>query len=136
MKDLISLLRKRYDMIMFDSPPLLAAIDAVVLSTLVDGIVMVVSYRRTPIASLDQALESIKIAASHYLGIVINNFDMRSAAGYYKYGYQYKYGVQGYGNIPDKPINISTDPPPNNQPDISKANDSKQHLSPLDRKTK
>jgi tyrosine-protein kinase Etk/Wzc len=140
MKDLISLLRKRYDMILFDSPPLLAAIDAVVLSTLVDGIIMVVSYRRTPVASLDQALESIKTVSSHYLGIVINNFDMRSAAGYYKYGYRYKYGSQGYGNIPDKTQNISKsippNVPPNIQPDISKVNDIKQHLSPLDRKTK
>jgi capsular exopolysaccharide synthesis family protein len=140
MKDLISVLRKRYDMVMFDSPPLLAAIDAVVLSTLVDGIVMVVSYRRTPVASLDQALESIKTVSSHYLGIVLNNFDMRSAAGYYKYGYRYKYGAQGYGNIPDKSQNIQQNIPPNISPDIPpilpKVNDIKQHLSPQDRKTK
>lgn len=119
-------------MILFDSSPLLAAIDPVVLSMLVDGIVMVVSYRRTPIASLDQALESIKTVNSRYLGIVINNFDMRSAAGFYKYGYRYKYGAQGYGNIPDKPQNIQQNIPP----DIPKENDIKQHLSPIDRKTK
>jgi Mrp family chromosome partitioning ATPase len=91
-------------MIVVDSSPLLITTDPLILSKLVDGIVMVVSSGRTHIASLARALESIKAVSSHCLGIVLNNFDLRTAAGYYQYRNSYKYyRTQSYGNILDKP---------------------------------
>jgi polysaccharide biosynthesis transport protein len=105
MKDLIDQLKKkkRYDMIVFDSPPILMTTDPLVLSLLVDGMIMVVSSGKTLVASLDRALESIQAVKSRYLGLVINNFDLRTAAGYYRSGYNYKYSAQVYGNLPELP---------------------------------
>jgi polysaccharide biosynthesis transport protein len=103
MKDLIKRLKKKYDIILFDSPPILMTSDPLVLSMLVDETVMVVSSGRTLVSSLDRALESITAVRSRYLGIVINNFDLRTAAGYYRSGYHYTYSTAWYGNIPEEP---------------------------------
>jgi capsular exopolysaccharide synthesis family protein len=104
MKDLVEDFKKRYDIILFDAPPLLATADPLVLSMLVDGIVLVTSSGRTPLSSLERALDSIQSVGSRYLGIVLNNFDLRTVAGYYRYGYGYGYGKESYGNLPGKPM--------------------------------
>ena len=110
MKELIDRLKKKkkYDIIVFDSPPLLMTTDPLVLSLLVDGMIMVVSSGKTLIASLDRAHEAIQAVKSRYIGVVINNFNLWTAPGYYRSGYYYKYSTQRYGNLPDIPIDSDT----------------------------
>ena len=97
MKELIKRLKERYDILMFDSPPVLAVTDPVVLSTLVDGVIVVVSSGHTRMDAVDRTVELIQNVGAKSLGLVLNNFDLRLAyGGYYGY-YRYKYYSYGYG---------------------------------------
>jgi capsular exopolysaccharide synthesis family protein len=97
MKDLLSHLRNIYDVILCDSPPVLAVTDPVVLATILDGVVVVVSSGHTRIDALERAVELTENVNARILGFVLNNFDLRAAyGGYYGY-YRYKYYTYGYG---------------------------------------
>jgi len=96
MKSLIGILSERYGIIIFDSPPVLAASDPLELSTITDGLVMVVASGRTKIKELDFARDNITSVGSRITGVVMNFFDHRHAYGS-SYIYQYhRYGKYGY----------------------------------------
>jgi capsular exopolysaccharide synthesis family protein len=103
MKDLVQNLRERYDVVLFDSPPVLAVTDPAVLATLSDGVVMVASAGNTRVEALERAVEVLKGVGARLLGIVLNNFDLKRAYGgllkykEYEYGYGYTYGSNGNG---------------------------------------
>jgi capsular exopolysaccharide synthesis family protein len=96
MKTLINILKEKYDMMLFDSPPILAVADSSILSALVDGVIVVASAGQTRTDSFLRAMESLEGVRAHVLGVVLNNFDIRSAYGsYYGYrDYKYQYGTQ------------------------------------------
>jgi Mrp family chromosome partitioning ATPase len=83
-----------YDVIIFDSPPVLAVTDAVVLATAVDGALLVVSSDHTHAQSLEKATEALKGIGKTAVGVVLNNFDISKAYGGY---YSSRYGNYGYG---------------------------------------
>jgi len=90
-------LQDRYDIILCDSPPVLAVTDPVVLATIVDGVLIVVSSGHTRMDALERTVELVENVGSKILGFVLNNFDFRMAyGGYYGY-YRYKYYTYGYG---------------------------------------
>jgi capsular exopolysaccharide synthesis family protein len=96
MKSLVSMLSDRYRIIVFDSPPVLAASDAVVLSTITDAVILVSASDRTKPKELEFARENISSIGSRIVGVVLNFFDYRKAYGS-TYGYQYhRYGGYGY----------------------------------------
>ena len=92
MKEFIALVSNRYDLVLFDTPPVLAATDAAVLSQLVNGVVLVVSSGTTRRNILERAAESIKNVGGNLLGVVLNNFDVGRAYGRYYKSYDYGYG--------------------------------------------
>jgi tyrosine-protein kinase Etk/Wzc len=97
MKDTLRDLRNQYDVVLFDTPPVLAVTDPSVLATLVDAVVIVVSSGHTRMESLERALELMHNVHARTIGFVLNNFDPDIAyGGYYRY-YQYKYYDYGYG---------------------------------------
>jgi capsular exopolysaccharide synthesis family protein len=81
-----------YDMVIFDSPPTLAATDSAVLGTTVDGVIIVVSSKKTKIEDLDATRDSIESVNGKVLGVVLNYFDQSGGYGtsyaqrYYRYG--------------------------------------------------
>jgi tyrosine-protein kinase Etk/Wzc len=92
-------LRERYEIVLFDSSPVLAVTDASVLSTLMDCVIVVVSAGKTALASLERAVESLKAVGVEPTGVVLNNFNLERAygvlharSGYGYYGYADKYG--------------------------------------------
>jgi len=96
MKSLIEEFRKKYDIILLDSPPALSVTDSAVLSTLVDGVIIVVSSNHTRIESVDRTVELIQSVRGSCLGVVLNNFDLRKDHGG-QYGYSgYKYDGSYY----------------------------------------
>jgi len=98
MKDFLVQLRKHYEVILFDSPPVLAVTDPAILATLSDALIVVVSSGQTRMDALERTLEVIESVGARTLGLVLNNFDLRTAyGGYYKY-YRYKYYSYGYGS--------------------------------------
>ena len=88
MADLLERLSASYDMVLLDSPPLLPVTDAVVLSNLAGGALVVVGVDRIHRPQLQQSLESLETAGAHLFGIVMNKIARREAAAYgYGSGY-------------------------------------------------
>ena len=89
-------LRQRFDHVVVDSPPVLLVTDATILSTLVDGVLMVAESGVTPPGALVRAHRTLCIAGGRVLGVVVNKVDSRKG-GYY-YGYYTKYYGAYYGS--------------------------------------
>jgi len=70
-------LMKRFVHIVIDSPPLLLVTDAVVLSAMVDGVILVVASGTTARGALARAHRILENAGSRVLGMVLNKVDMR-----------------------------------------------------------
>jgi len=72
---LVSSLRERYDMVVIDAPPVLAATDAALLSALADATVLVVAAGRTRQPELSHACEVLEDVGAHVVGVVLNGAD-------------------------------------------------------------
>ena len=90
MADLVSEVKERYDnrYIIIDSPPLIPVTDSIILSSLADGIVIVVKASSTQREMVNDAIEKIE-NKEKVLGIVLNN--CQGGIANYKYNYYYKY---------------------------------------------
>ncbi|HEY7751157.1 MAG TPA: polysaccharide biosynthesis tyrosine autokinase [Ignavibacteriaceae bacterium] len=83
-------LRKSYDLIVIDSPPIIAVADSEILSSMVDGTVLIVSADTTEIELMRRSVELLMRENTQFLGAVLNNFSYKSGYGsYYKYYYYY-----------------------------------------------
>jgi capsular exopolysaccharide synthesis family protein len=89
MDRLIDALRMCSDVIVFDTPPCLPVTDAQVLSSKVDGVVMVVEVGEARKAALQHAKRLFDQAHARTLGIVFNKIAEHAAEGYYYYGRGY-----------------------------------------------
>lgn len=86
-KELIDILKEKYEKIIIDLPPILAAADALIVSKHTDGIVLVVRAGKTQKHSLKVAIENIKTSDSNILGLIINDINEKSSSYYYYYYY-------------------------------------------------
>ena len=92
--EMICELRKRYKFIVIDSPPIMAATDAVILSALVDGVLLVVRSGETPKEAFARTRDLLHSVNSRVLGVVLNAVDSSSPDYYYSYRYYpYAYGA-------------------------------------------
>jgi len=95
-KNMMESLEERFDHIVLDSPPVLGFADSIILSTLVDGVILVVLGGKTPRETLQRAKEVLHQVNAKILGVVINRIDIhRSDYGYYYYRYHHYYGKEG-----------------------------------------
>jgi tyrosine-protein kinase Etk/Wzc len=92
MRDMIDTVSRQYDVVLFDSSPILAVTDPAVLSTMVDGTLIVVSSGKTRLSDLDQASELLEGVGGKVTGVVLNNFDPHRAYGLYRQGGRHRYG--------------------------------------------
>lgn len=88
-------LRKRYKFIVIDSPPIMAATDAVILSALVDGVLLVVRSGETPKEAFTRTRDLLNSVKSRVLGVVLNAVDSSSPGYYQSYRY-YPYAYSTY----------------------------------------
>ena len=103
MKDLIRELKRRYDWVFFDSPPIMGVSDASILASEVDMVMQVIQYRRYPQPMTIRAKQMIEKVGGNLLGIVLNNINMASDENYYYYsGYYYDY----YSKQEDEPETV------------------------------
>ena len=73
------------DRVLFDAPPLIAVVDAVVLATKVDGVLLVTSAGETKREHAQQAVERLKKVNANIVGAVLNNVPLDSSLQtYYK----------------------------------------------------
>ncbi|MFA7075968.1 MAG: CpsD/CapB family tyrosine-protein kinase [Candidatus Izemoplasmatales bacterium] len=85
--DLINRLRSNYDYIIVDSPPVLTVTDALIISNLVDGVVYVVSYKKTKKDQAKQGLKQLKENNANIIGAVLSNIDLKKNGEQYNYYY-------------------------------------------------
>jgi capsular exopolysaccharide synthesis family protein len=99
MKELIRDVKRRYDFVFFDSPPIMGVSDASILASEVDMVLQVIQYRRYPQPMTIRAKQMIEKVGGNLLGIVLNNINMSQDENYYYYsGYYYDYYTKGeYG---------------------------------------
>ena len=95
-KNMMGALEKKFDHVLLDTPPVLGFADSLILSSSVDGVVLVVVGGKTPRETLQRAKEVLHQVNAKILGVVINRVDMRRGDyGYYYYRYHYYYGENG-----------------------------------------
>jgi capsular exopolysaccharide synthesis family protein len=78
--------KNEYDVIILDSPPILAVTDAQILSNITDGVVFVVSSGSTEVESAKKSKELLESAKAKILGVVLNNKKVKDSQYYYYYG--------------------------------------------------
>jgi succinoglycan biosynthesis transport protein ExoP len=93
-------LRKKYKFVVIDSPPIMAATDAVILSVQTDGVLLVVRSGQTPKEAFTRARELLVSVKAPMLGVVLNAVDS-SAPDYY---YSYRYYPYSYGYGPQEAL--------------------------------
>lgn len=86
---LVDTARQRYDLVIFDSPPLGAVTDAAIIGPQVDGVVVVVKASETTRDALRSSLRQLRDVSAKVLGVVVNGFDFQSES-YYGKGYYYR----------------------------------------------
>lgn len=112
MKELIKELKRRYDWVFFDSPPIMGVSDASILASEVDMVLQVIQYRRYPQPMTIRAKQMIEKVGGNLLGIVLNNISMASDENYYYYsGYYYDYYSKQDDDADGKPAGKSSKAP-------------------------
>ena len=100
--DIFNQIGQQADMIIIDSPPLMAVTDSAVLAHRVDGVLLVIKPGTTKTAAAKQALEQLQRVGANVIGVVLNEVDFSRSRyanyqykGYY-YIYNYYYNEQGH----------------------------------------
>lgn len=88
MKIFVETCAKHYDYVIIDTPPINTVADAQIISTYVDGTLLVAKSGRTTADGLNMAIEAIQRAEGNLCGVVLNDLNMKSV----KYSYKYKQG--------------------------------------------
>ncbi|MGB9464764.1 MAG: polysaccharide biosynthesis tyrosine autokinase [Candidatus Acidiferrum sp.] len=91
----IAELRTKFKFVVIDSPPVMAATDAVILSVQTDGVLLVVRSGETPKEAFTRTRDLLVSVKCHILGVVLNAVDSGAPDYYYSYRY-YPYSY-GYG---------------------------------------
>ncbi len=89
---IIEMFKGLYDLIVFDTPPVMAVTDASLLSTKVDGVLMIVKSYSTDKGALERSITTLQNINSHVIGFVLNDINLShryASYGYYKYYYHY-----------------------------------------------
>ncbi|HSY49652.1 MAG TPA: polysaccharide biosynthesis tyrosine autokinase [Thermoanaerobaculia bacterium] len=98
MKHLIHEIRAKYAFVIFDSPPVMAVTDSIVLAANADGVVLCVHGGQTPRDIVQRAAERLRQSNIPVLGAILNNLDL------HQYGYSFKKSYYDYysDESPDK----------------------------------
>tara|TARA_Y100000768_G_scaffold62549_3_gene42762 strand:+ start:323 stop:2659 length:2337 start_codon:yes stop_codon:yes gene_type:complete len=89
MSNLVQELEESWDVILFDSPPLVAVTDATMISKEIDKIVIVVKVGQTDKKAFEHTINSLKNVNSPIGGVVLNAVTQNNSYGSYYYYYQY-----------------------------------------------
>lgn len=101
MRQLVEDLQRRYDVVIFDGPPVMGLADAPLLSSLVEMTVMVVESSGTRRTAALNAIRRLRVAGAHLAGGILTKFDYKSQGYGYGYGYggyEYDYEYSGGGS--------------------------------------
>ena len=91
MRKLLNILSEKYAHIVIDSPPAISFTDASILSTMVDGVILVVHGGRSSRAVVRRAKQQLLDVGAHIFGVVLNNVRVESHDYYYSRYYSHYY---------------------------------------------
>lgn len=114
-QDILAKLKERADIVILDTPPVMAVSDAIILSSITDATLLVTRFGKTRRDWAKQALNALKQVNAHVAGIILNGTAVRKSNYYNNYGY---YNSSAYNNLlkPDsvnpKPLEQKAAPAP------------------------
>lgn len=98
MQTFIDKLKKEFDIIIFDTAPIIAVSDSEILATYVDATLLVISANKTEKELVKRSVDVLSRDKNNFIGLVLNNFVYRNGYGsYYKYYYYYSHPQNGNG---------------------------------------
>jgi len=103
LSEAVAELRSKFKFVVIDSPPVMAATDAVILSVQTDGVLLVVRSGETPKEAFTRTRDLLNSVKCHILGVVLNAVDSGAPDYYYSYRYypySYGYGPQEGAETP------------------------------------
>ncbi|WP_437205257.1 polysaccharide biosynthesis tyrosine autokinase [Planctomicrobium sp. SH664] len=103
LETLLRHLRERFDLIVIDSPPVLAVSDPCIIAPHVDGMLLMVRMKKTKRAAVRRALETLSSHGIRVYGIVANGFDASTSS-------DSSYDYDTYGSYYDEPASGSSRP--------------------------
>ena len=105
MLELMERLRKEFDFILLDSPPVVAVTDPLLLGHVADATLLIARADHSRIDAILRAMDSIERSGANLLGVVLNDFNPANAYGYYYRYYQY-YHYYSDGPAKQQPWNL------------------------------
>ncbi len=103
MSSMLSMASDSFDLIIIDGPPVMGLADAPLLSSLVDGTLLVVDVSHTRRRVVGTAVRRLQLARAQIVGALVTKFDYHKANNSYGYGYGYGYGGLEYFNYGKPP---------------------------------
>jgi capsular exopolysaccharide synthesis family protein len=100
MKELLRSLGERFDYVIIDAPPMISVSDPIILSTLVDGVILVVKSGESKGESVRRACQDLSAVGARVLGVTLNNLNIR------KDGYDYYRNYRQYVDYIDRDAKI------------------------------
>ncbi len=91
MKMMIENLNKNNDFVLIDTPPIMAVVDSLILSSLADGVVLIVQPGKTVREPFLKAVEELKLAKAKIIGVLYNQVKLKN-----RYYYDYRYIYRNY----------------------------------------
>jgi capsular exopolysaccharide synthesis family protein len=101
MRFMLRELSEKYDHIIVDSAPLANLTDSVVLSTMVDGVIIVVHGGKTRREVVRRVHVELAAVGAKIFGVVLNNLDIKRSGYYDYYYYRYNYGYHYKTDVHD-----------------------------------
>jgi len=96
MRELLEMVKDQADYVLVDSPPALAASDALAMAPVVDGVLIMAKYGAAERDNARRTIELLNKVEANILGLVINNLELAKRYGYYHYYYYTpEEGVEG-----------------------------------------
>ncbi len=90
--ELVASLKQKYDVVVFDTPPLVGISDSAVIAKEMDGVILVVQYRKYPRDMIIRAKQMLDTLGVPQVGVVLNNINiMRDDYYYYYHSYYSNY---------------------------------------------
>jgi capsular exopolysaccharide synthesis family protein len=86
MKQFIDEAKELFDIIIFDTPPVLAVTDPSIMAKLCDGVLLVVRSKQTEYEAAKRAKEQLAQVQANILGVVLNDREQKDSNYYYYYG--------------------------------------------------
>ncbi len=101
-REMVDKLKEMYDLVIFDSPPVIAVSDAAILSAMMDGVIIVTKIRHVSRDIIKRSIAQLKKSSGNLLGAVVNNVDLKQGSRYGTYYYYYHEKYKYYGETPEK----------------------------------